>query len=334
MKRIAITGTGAVTPAGWGVEAMWDALQEGEALPVESLERSNHGVTISVPVRKVPAGASLKHPRLRRTSPVSKFAVAAAVEALGEERMAECQAGTLRVGILCTLLNGCVQYTNRFFAEVRQDPAMASPILFPETVFNAPSSHLSALLGSTAPNDSLLGDRAGFFTALEVATEWLQRDEVDGVLVIGCEELDWLSAEGIALYDKGLIASEGAGALYLEWSEEGVALEAIDEISLTEEMDQTLAMSVLRERLDHGRQGMLVDGKTGVARWDQEENEAWEGWDGGCISPMILLGESLAAAAAWQAVVAVEAVRRGIVQDAIACIRGGNGQVAGMRVNA
>ena len=151
--QISITGTGAVSPAGWGVAALMTALTSGEKIATSMLERSVGETTFQTPVLRVPAeGATTpKFARLRRTSPISKFAAAAVAEALGDARLAEITAGRLRVGVIFTLTNGCVNYSNRFFGEALADPAFASPILFPETVFNAPSSHLSALIGNTMP---------------------------------------------------------------------------------------------------------------------------------------------------------------------------------------
>ena len=163
---IAITGIGAVSPAGWGVAPLMAALRSGAKMTPSILERMSGDTLVQTPVIRVPAeGATTpKFARLRRTSPISKFAAAAAAEALGEARLAGIAAGNLRVGVIFTLTNGCVNYSNRFFGEALADPAMASPILFPETVFNAPSSHLSAMIGSASPNDTMIGDSTGFFS--------------------------------------------------------------------------------------------------------------------------------------------------------------------------
>ena len=125
--------------------------------------------------------AFLKHPRLRRVSPISKFAVAASLEALGEHRVASIKDGSLKVGVIFSILNGCVNYSRRFYTEALADPKTASPILFPETVFNAPSSHLSALLGTAEINYTLIGDHAGFLPAIKIAKQWLEEGRVDGV---------------------------------------------------------------------------------------------------------------------------------------------------------
>ena len=115
------------------------------------------------------------------------------MEALGEERVAQVKAGELRLGIVFATMCGAVQYSNRFYQEVIDEPATASPILFPETVFNATSSHLSAIFNSQAANYTVVGDSAEFLSACRIAADWLHAGEVDGCLVVGSEELDWVS---------------------------------------------------------------------------------------------------------------------------------------------
>ena len=332
MTRISITGTGAVSAAGWGVEALMAALESGVRPEASSLSRERkHGDPVVTPVLKAPAAPATlpKSPRLRRVSPISKFAVAAAVEALGPDRVAKIAAGELRLGVICTLLNGCVNYSNRFFGEVLADPAVASPILFPETVFNAPSSHLSALFGSTAPNDTLLGDGAEMFTALEIATEWLLRGDCDAVLVVGSEELDWLSAEALGLYSRNIVPSEGAAAILLEIGGDGPQLLSVpDPVPLVPGADRVAAIrsacSAAGAR-DDGRT-LLSDSRTGVQRFDQAEDKAYGDWSGPQVSPKKILGESFAAAAALQLVVAVESVKSGRVDQALVSVLGGNEQ--------
>jgi hypothetical protein len=330
--RIVIAGTGAVSSAGWGVSALIAALERGEASAVSILERAE----IRTPVRRVPENAAgvPKSARLRRTSPVSKFAAAAAIEAIGQERLAKIASGEWRVGVIYTLLNGCVNYSNRFFGEVLTDPSVASPILFPETVFNAPASHLAAMLGSASPNDSLLGDGAEFFTGLEVAAEWIARGDVDGCVVVGAEELDWLCAEALRFHSRDYVPSEGAGALYLEAGEGAVKLLHVpDPVPFSAEADRAKAAHFLREEIapEDEPNTLLVDGLCGVARADRAERMAWETWSGPRLSPRTITGEALGASAAFQCVAAVEAIRAGRADQAIAFALGGNEQAAGAR---
>lgn len=333
--RIAITGTGAVSAAGWGIEALMATLDSGtrpELLEISRERRS--GPPVVTPVLKVPAAPATlpKSPRLRRVSPISKFSVAAAVEALGPERMAKVTSGELRLGVLCSLLNGCVNYSNRFFGEVLADPSVASPILFPETVFNAPSSHLSSLFGSTAPNDTLLGDGAEIFTALEIATEWLLRGDCDAVLVVASEEADWLSAEALGLYSGKFVASEGSAALLLEMDKEGPQLVSIpDPVALSPGTDRAelLRQLIAATGADDDGRTLLADSRSGVERFDRAENQAYGAWAGPQLSVKALLGETFGAAAGLQLVAAIEQLKRGKAERALVAVLGGNEQAGG-----
>ena len=331
---IAITGSGAVSPAGWGVAALMTALRAGEKITPSLLERMAGETVVRTPVLRVPVeGATTpKFARLRRTSPISKFAAAAAAEALGETRLAGIAAGNLRVGVIFTLTNGCVNYSSRFFGEALADPALASPILFPETVFNAPSSHLSAMIGSVSPNDTLIADSTGFFSGIDLAVEWIERGDVDGCLVISAEEIDWLSAEGLRHYSRDYIPSEGAAAVYLE-STAGPArlLRLPDPVSLSFNSRQQAARKIRAQLApaDDG-QTLLIDGRADIARYDRPESAAWADWTGPRWSPRALLGEGMGVSAALQTVAAVAALAGGQFQQAVVTATGANQQAAGL----
>jgi len=335
MSRITISGTGAVSPAGWGVAALMEMLRDGVKAECSTVEReTSDGRAITSRVARVPAltdkGLLPKSPRLRRTSPIGKFAAAAAFEALGPVRLAAAQAGETRVAVICSLMNGCVNYSNRFFGEVLKDPAFASPILFPETVYNAPSSHLSAILGSMAPNDTLVGDAAEIFTALELATEWLLRGDCDLCVVVAPEEADWLSAEAMGLRSREITPSEGAGAVVLERDGDGPVLLVIpDPVTYSEVPNRVEALKKLRAEFseDDGAT-LLADGRMGIERIDAVENEVFADWKGPRISTKTLLGEALGASASLQLVAAVEMLKVGDAEKAQVISLGGNEQAA------
>lgn len=223
MERIEIAGWGAVSPAGWGAEKLTAVLSgEREAPAPEPFAREG-AEDRPLRVRRVPAPVDklpfLREPRLRRASPIARFCVGAALEAMGPDRVEAVKSGGLRLGTIFTLVNGCINYSGRFYGEVLADPALASPIVFPETVYNAPASHLGALLGSHEPNATLVGDSAQFLNGLDIAARWLLDDFCDAVVVVGGEEFDWLSAEAFELFEPGVIHAEGAGALLLRRSD-------------------------------------------------------------------------------------------------------------------
>ncbi len=335
MSRIFARGLGAVSPAGWGVAALEAAVSVAEALPTTELARP--GWTLPLRVRPVPAPAPqpafLGHPRLRRSSPIARFAVAAGLEALGAEAE-RVKAGELRLGIVYCGSTGCVTYSRKFYEEVLREPGTASPLLFPETVFNAPASHLAAVLAASTINYTLVGDSGVFPQALATGAEWLVQGRVDGCLVIAAEELDWLVADALKLFSVGAVLSEGAGAIYLS-SVPGsgviAELQGITEPRLyAGNSAKCAAMRAVREDLrDFSGADWLCDGLQGATRLDAEEAAAWSDWKGRRISPKRACGEAHSAAAAWQCVLACAAVRAQRARRAIVSVAGANEQALG-----
>ncbi|MEN9974296.1 MAG: hypothetical protein RLZZ282_302, partial [Verrucomicrobiota bacterium] len=332
-RPLIITGVGAVSPAGWGMDALVTALKEQQALPETLLDPPaaaagglrSHRV-LAVP-RPVPDRVLAGHPRLRRASRLSLFAAAAALEALGPERIAAVQAGTLRAGLIYTVLNGGISYCARFYGEVMENPATASPILFPETVFNAPASHLAAYLGITGPCNSLVGDSAQFLAAIDMAALWLDQGSIDLCLVVGTEEHDWLAAAAIDLLQLGVPVAEGAACLVIEPDRphtSGVLIERrATHHPIATFSQRPQAAAAARAALGPiGPSALLVDDCCGHAATDAATNEAWSHWNGARLSPASVLGHGLSAAAAWQCVAACQSVLTGAVTEAVVATTG------------
>ena len=335
MSGIVVPGCGVVSPAGWGLPAFREALKLGAPLPAKNLERP--GWPNGLRVRQVPPPATrptfLGHARLRRTSPITQYAVAAALEALGEEA-ALVSSGKLHLGIVFCVMSGCVNYSRRFYGEVLRDPVSASPLVFPETVFNAPASHLAALLGTPAMNYTLVGDPGAFLQGVALAAQWLAQDHVEGCLVVAAEEADWLTADAFHLFSRGVTLADGAGVLYLRRGLPGkgvVSLQAItDPMTFTPQRKPPAAVQRVREQLTVTGEGIvLVDGCQGIRRFDAPETGAWQNWTGARLSPKRVLGEGLMAAAAWQCIAAVDALQAGAHENALVSICGCNQQAMG-----
>jgi len=212
LPSLEIIGTGAVFPGGIGVKALCQ------------LEPGSHGFmeTLSMPSKKMPVRqVDLSHPkiarwkaepRLRRTSQISVFMAEAAEQALDSQHKKE-----ERVGLVCALSTGSIIYSRKFFSGVlSQGRHFASPALFPETVYNSPVSHLAALFGIRGGCYTVVGDETAWVEALRIAQVWIARKTADVVLVIAGEELDALALDAYECagwFRKGLVASEGAGAV-------------------------------------------------------------------------------------------------------------------------
>ena len=336
MSELYVRGIGAISPAGWGVAPLRDAIRAGVSIPHRELSRPGQEKPLAI--RKVPPPslrpAFLAHARLRRTSPISQYVVAAALEALGDDT-SKVNEGSLRVGVVVCAMSGCVNYSHRFYDETLRDPATASPLVFPETVFNAPGSHLASLLGSTAFNYTLVGDPGTFLQGIALAGQWLATGYLDGCVVVGAEELDWLTADAYRLFAREVIVADGAGAVYLasEPGAQNVKLAAVTDAHLFHDRPSRIR-AALRMRADlpaGNSRELLCDSRTGIANLDRGEMKAWNSWSGPRISPKIILGEGLAAASAWQAVAAIDALQQRQGDAALVSVVGCNQQAIGAR---
>jgi len=329
---IVVTGWGATSPAGWGVPLLRDVCDRGQTCASVALDHV--GSPLPIYARKVPAPPErpsfLAHPRLRRSSSISIYSTAAALEAIGT-RLPTIQSGERRLGILFTSMTGCVSYSRRFFDEALRDPVTASPILFPETVFNAPASHLATYLKSHGPSYTMIGDAGSFLQGLALAAEWLLDSRVDLCLVIGAEELDWLVADAQRLFDSEVVVGEGAGALLLErGGAEGTRIE-MDFVSqpVLYTAGNSRADAICRAHKsirDVAPYEMLFDSLTGASRLDAAELGATAAWTAPRVSVKTLCGESFAAGSAWQCVMAVDHLARGMCNRAAVFVAGCNEQ--------
>jgi 3-oxoacyl-(acyl-carrier-protein) synthase len=331
MSDVFIRGVGAVSPAGWGVASMQTSLERTTPLPQKDVARP--GWEKPLHVRQVPVAQPrpgfLSHARLRRTSPITHYAVAAALEALGEDA-----ANSGRVGIIVCVMSGCVNYSRRFYEETLRDPATASPLVFPETVFNAPGSHLASLLGTTALNYTLVGDPGTFLQGVALAAEWLSDENLDGCVVVGAEETDWLTADAYRLFSRDIVLADGAGAIYLSRKARARSvrlLEITDSHLFYDRDSQIRATLRMASQLRSADAVLLCDSRTGVAKLDRAEMKAWNSWAGARISPKTILGEGLMAAAAWQVVLAVHSIQQSRWPGALVSVAGCNQQAIGAR---
>src|SRR4051794_6030737 len=226
---LAIAGMGWVTPLGTGIDSVWQRLLQGEEASATSI--SEQLVDRVYNVFRVPESGlkEISHPRLRRASAISRFAAVAGLHALESAGLKLESQNADRIALVFAISNGGVVYTKRFYHQIVGTGAhAASPLLFPETVFNAPASHLAAILGVTGASYTLVGDGAVGLLALKMAEDLLENPTLDQCLVVAAEEADWLlcdayhrwhllrdrpPAEPFESPARGTVLSEGAGAV-------------------------------------------------------------------------------------------------------------------------
>jgi len=212
---LAVIGQGAVSPAGVGADALLH--RKPVPAPVAPLGQPGQPWPVLRVDLKDPAFARWqREPRLRRASSITFFLVEAAEQALAGAGPAE----RAETGLIVAFSAGCIAYSRRFFEDIVTQ-GMASPALFPETVFNSPASHVASVLGLNGAAYALAGDETAWVAALITASVWLRQERVRQVLILGADEFDpivldayrsarWLRRQNPS---PGFLASEGAAGI-------------------------------------------------------------------------------------------------------------------------
>jgi 3-oxoacyl-[acyl-carrier-protein] synthase II len=307
---IRIRGVGAVSAAGWSAGDLLQTVRTGTPLPAVNCIRPGDNRPWSCPARLVPPppDKAARHPRLRRASAITRYSVAAALEAMADAGHNPA-APPKGLGILFVMMNGCVNYTGRFYQEVLQNPAQASPLIFPETVFNAPASHIASFLGIDGVVSTVVGSPNAVMEALDTAAFWIRSGVVEECLLIAAEECDWLSAEALTYYHPKFVASEGAGALLLSAQGTGPQVrDVFGPLSYTawDERAALLPGLAAQTTATLANDAILIDDQCGIPRIDRAEAAAWSQTTWNAVrSPKAVLGESMGAASVLQLVLGV-----------------------------
>ncbi len=236
--RICITGIGVVSPIGIGKEEFLLSLKCGRSGIDDIKEFDTHfsssqkgGVIRSFyPKDFIPAS------KLRRLDRASQFAIAASKLALADAGFNVTQENSSSVGV--ALGSGfCGLSSSEEFhrGQVLKGFLDLNPMLFPNTVPNAPSSYVSIELGIEGVNSTLVQSFCTAEAAIFFACDQLRKgrahliltggvDELSEFLFRGFSELHLLATGGrdgerSRPYDRmrnGLILGEGAGLLVIE----------------------------------------------------------------------------------------------------------------------
>jgi len=320
-----VAGIGWVTPLGTQLHGVWQALQSGvvaESRPIENPETGRlHQVR---PVSPKLVEHLARQPRLRRSSPISYFAVGAAMAALEDAGILPSAEAGSATALVFAVSNGGVIYTRRFYDQIiRQGANAASPMLFPETVYNAPASHVASAFGVDGASYTLVGDNAVGIAALHFGSQLLALGACERVLVVGCEEIDWILCE--AFYDWRLAStplSEGAGAVLLTHD----APLRITTAAAVPIFRRAEAGAALRSALGNQEgEWVISSGNRGFA---ERIERRLLGEKGTWVFPKRHFGEAPGASAVWQVIAGAMALRTCEARSVLVPVVGFNQQAA------
>jgi 3-oxoacyl-[acyl-carrier-protein] synthase II len=238
LRRVAVTGIGAVTPLGNDASTTWEAALAGRSGIdfIRSFDTDGLPVRIAAEVKDFdPTG--LAHPKeVRRTERNVLFAVAAAKEAIADAELTDFDPD--RVGIVFgSAIGGVIGIVEQ--ANVLRDrgPDRVSPFFIPSVLVDTASGQLAISLGIRGPNYAVVSACATGSHAVGEAAELIKRGDADAMLAGGTEACvhpiilaGFTAMRGLAAEDEypprasrpfdatreGFVIGEGAAILLLE----------------------------------------------------------------------------------------------------------------------
>ena len=187
-ETIVITGMGAVTPIGTGVEQYWDNLIRGRGGvgPITRFDPKDLAVQIAAEVRDFPAEQLLPKALLRQTDAFTQFAYAAAEEALGPTLPAPPE----RMGIVMgTAMAGIATTADTQEALTRAVHKNVGPRFVPKILGNIAASQIAISRGICGPSLTISTACASGSDAVGAGAAMLLSGSAEAVLVVGAESI-------------------------------------------------------------------------------------------------------------------------------------------------
>jgi beta-ketoacyl-acyl-carrier-protein synthase II len=189
MRRVAVTGLGAVTPLGNDWRSTWDAAVAGRSGIdfISTFDTSGYPVRIAAEVKGFDPAAVVGPKEARRLDRNVVLSVASATEAFGGASL-EGVYEPARVGVLFgTAIGGISGIVGQHSILDERGPDRVSPYFIPSVLVDAASGQIAISLGLRGPNYAPVSACATGSTAIGEAAEVIRRGDADAMLAGGAE---------------------------------------------------------------------------------------------------------------------------------------------------
>ena len=238
MRRVAITGVGAVTPLGNDAGTTWEALLAGRSGVdrIKSFDASGLPVQIAAEVKDYDPTGATSAKELRKFDRNVHFALTAAKEALADAGINGYRPE--RTGVVVgSCIGGFHELMRQYEVMKERGPDRVSPTFLANILVDSPSGQLAIELGMRGPNYAVVSACATVSHAIGEGAELIRRGDADAVIAGGTESClhplilagfcsmrglaagNGVPAEACRPFDakrSGFVIAEGAGIVMLE----------------------------------------------------------------------------------------------------------------------
>lgn len=250
LKRVVVTGLGALTPIGNNVSDYWKALLAGTSgsAPITHFDASNFKTRFACEVKNFDVQDHMHRRDARRMDPFVHYAMVASDEAVADAGLEEySELNKDRVGVIWAAgIGGLLTFEQEVssFAQREDGTPRFNPFFIPKMIIDISSGHISMKHGYRGLNYSVVSACASSTNGIIDAFNYVRLGKADVIVTGGSEAA--VTPSGIggfnalkALsenndspttasrpFDKdrdGFVLGEGAGALILEEREHALA---------------------------------------------------------------------------------------------------------------
>jgi 3-oxoacyl-[acyl-carrier-protein] synthase II len=238
MRRVAVTGLGAVTPLGNDVRSTWDSALAGRSGVdwIRSFDASEYPVRIAAEVKDFDPTSVASPKDARKLDRNVLLALGAAREAMGDAGLNGFD--PTRVGVVFgSAIGGFLGVMEQHDILLERGPERVSPNFLPNVLVDSASGQLAISLGIRGPNYAVVSACATGSHAVGEAAELIKRGDADVVLAGGTEACmhplilaGFCAMRGLVAEEKdparasrpfdatraGFVMGEGAAVLLLE----------------------------------------------------------------------------------------------------------------------
>jgi 3-oxoacyl-[acyl-carrier-protein] synthase II len=191
LRRVVVTGIGAVTPVGNDAETFWRNILAGTngIGPITQFDASRHSVRIAGEVKGFDPAEVVDHRAARRSGRFAQLALKAAQEALVSAKI-ELNAGTAReMGVVLGSTGGVFEMGRQETIIDERGPGRVDPLIIPRWGPHMSAGRVARQLGLRGPNSSVNSACASATDALGHAWAMIRTGSADVLLAGGAEAI-------------------------------------------------------------------------------------------------------------------------------------------------
>lgn len=240
MKRVVITGLGAITPIGIGKENFWNALIEGKSGIgyITRFDTTKFDTKIGAEIKDFDPTDYINKKEAKRMDRFTQYAVAATKLALDDSKIDLDRINLDKVGVVVGAGIGGMETLETEFTKMKdRGPGRVSPFFIPMMISNMAPGQISMVFGFRGSTMAITTACASGTHALGESFEMIKAGKMDIIVTGGCESaITPISVAGFSSmkalstrnddptkasrpFDKersGFVMGEGAGILILE----------------------------------------------------------------------------------------------------------------------